>query len=149
MHSLSANKITEYVTDFVHKDTQLHDKRVDLTAHSIYRYNQAGSLDFGGDEFEPADTQTIEIRKNDPDDEYGWWKLGSGCYKAIFNEKIHVEEDMLAIIALHDHARQAGLMANTALLMKGDTSMLTFEISMAGCNIKENARIATAYLIYV
>ncbi len=149
MHLLSSNQIPDYVTNLVHQETQLHAKRIDLTAHSIFRYARTGSLDFGGDEFEPADTQKIEAKKNDPDDEYGWWKFESGYYKAIFNEKIRLDEDMAAIIALHDHARQAGLLSGTSLLMKGDTSILTFEISVMGCKIKENARIATASLMYV
>ncbi|HYW34075.1 MAG TPA: hypothetical protein VE868_01595 [Balneolaceae bacterium] len=149
MYLRSSKKILQHVEDIVHDKTQVHEKSIDLTVDSVYRFTQPGALDFGGSEFEPAATEIIEPQKENSNDDYGWWKLDRGYYKAVFNEHISLDEDMLAIIAPHDHARQAGLLTNTALLAHGDTSILTFQVPEMGCNIKENARIATAYLLYI
>jgi deoxycytidine triphosphate deaminase len=149
MNLYSSNQLVKYIQNITHQDTQLHENSIDLSVDSIYRFTQAGSLDFGGSEFEPADTKIIEPQKANSDDDYGWWKLKSGHYKAVFNEQISLDENRLAIITPHDHARQAGLSANTAFITEGNPSFLTFSIPEGGCDIKENARLATAFILQV
>jgi deoxycytidine triphosphate deaminase len=149
MHLRSSKQFSKTIQNFTDQDSQLHNKSFDLTLDSVYSFTKPGSLDFGGSEFEPAATKIIDPKKNNSDDDYGWWKLQGGRYKAVFNERISLDEDMLAIITLHDHARQAGLVACTAFLTHGDTSIFTFVVPDMGCSIKENARLATAYLVYV
>lgn len=146
MHLYSSDNIVSHIQNIIHKDTQLHSHRLDLTVESIHRYVSPGSLDFGGSEFQPADATLTDPQKTSEDDEYGWWELEPGHYKAAFNEEITLGDNMAAIITPHDHACRAGLTANTILLMSGDTSVLTFQVPQTGCNIKENARFAAAYL---
>jgi deoxycytidine triphosphate deaminase len=149
MNLYTSDQLVKYVQNITHQDTQLHEHSIDLSVDSIYRFTRAGSLDFGGSEFKPADTKIIEPQKVNSDDDYGWWKLKSGHYKAVFNEQISLNEDMFAIITPHDHARQAGLSANTALITQDTPSFLTFSIPEGGCDIKENARLAAAFIISI
>lgn len=147
MDLLSSKNIVNHVENIVHEDTQLHTNCIDLTVASVHWLTEAGALDFGGSEFEPAQTKQIEPEKENPDDDYGWWKLNAGRYKAVFNENFSASEDTVALIAPHNHSREAGVVANTQILSAEESSGLIFDVPAVGCNIKENARFATLYLL--
>lgn len=147
MQLLRSDKLKDHVQNIIHDDTQLHETRIDLTVDKVSKLNQAGSLDFGGSEFEPAVTDIIKPRKKNDDDDYGWWNLEAGSYKAQFNEELSLNEKMLAIMNLHYHARQAGIRANSQLIEYSGSLGMVFDVPEVGCNIKENARFASLYLL--
>lgn len=138
----------ENINNLVHQDTQQQEFSLDLTLAEIQNFMGPGSLDFGGSEFTPASTQTIEPKKKNPDDKYGWWKLSGGVYRAVCNESFTLLEDQAIFIVPHKHALDAGVMVHTAIAEQNvnrNPVMLLIHVPGAGCNIKENARIASAY----
>src|SRR5699024_9266603 len=152
MTLLKKDQLANNIASLIHRDTQQQNSRMDLTADEIHRFTQPGSLDFGGSEFEPADRQLISPKKKDKDDDYGWWNLPGGNYQITMNEKVSSNDstNMLGILVPHEHARQAGIIAESRiLLIEEEQQLLTLNICVleAGCNIKENARVAALYII--
>lgn len=149
MFLLEAEELLDHTNNIVHEKTQKQSRHLDLTVSGIYRYTGSGSLDFGGSEFEPANTERIDPVKQSKNDDYGWWILKEASYKAVFNESLSNLEDTLVAITPHSHALQAGIVANTLLLSADkdlDSLSLNFRVPLAGCNIKENARFATLHI---
>lgn len=150
MGFLSSKQSMDFISGIIHADTQRHADRIDLTVSKVHRITGAGTLDFGGSEFKPATSEKLNPEKQKPEDDYGWWKLGQGPYKITFNESLDLPEGVFGIIVPHVHAREAGLIANSIIFSSDDTEKSLFmnvTVSEAGCNIKENARIATIYLL--
>lgn len=150
MFLLDSNEVLEHLSNIIHKDTQQHKRSVDLTVSQIHQFTKAGSLDFGGSEFEAAKSKVIDPVKQSKNDDYGWWILKEGSHKAVFNESLQKIEDSLIAIAPHSHALDAGLVANTQLFSIDDnagTLSMNFHVPKNGCNIKENARFATLYIL--
>lgn len=149
MAILASEKFIENVTDIIHKDTQQHENHIDLTVAEVHRVTGAGSLDFGGSEFNASDTEKLHPEKQKPDDDYGWWKLNQGTYRIILNETLATDTNGAGIISPHPHARQAGLISNTFIVSPSESGgKISIHISVpkAECNIKENARIATLHM---
>ncbi|MDZ7680219.1 MAG: hypothetical protein U5J63_00570 [Fodinibius sp.] len=146
---MGPNDISDHLSGIIHQDTQQHDNHFDLTVSEIYGYTEAGSLDFGGSEFQPAEQRLIESQKKNEDDDYGWWHLRSGSYQAKINEKVADLNGSVALLSLHSHARQSGILGNTSLISAAGNDPLTinFQVPKAGCNIKENARFAVLYIM--
>ena len=150
MKFLESQEILERTKDIIHEGTQLHDRHIDLTVSEIHRLEDAGSLDFGGSEFTPVGSEIIHPEKKNPNDDYGWWDLKIDTYKAVLNESVDLNEDVTAIITPHINAAKAGLDCNTRFITSEDDlnpMVLHFHVPVAGCKIKQNARIATLHFI--
>lgn len=150
MEILDSGNWSSLIDGLIHKETQLNGERIDLTVSEVYRLTGIGSLDFGGSEFTPVGTEIIEPEKENPADDYGWWDLKIDTYKAILNESIKISEGHIALIQPHIHAEQAGLGCNTRFLLPGDPHdpfEFHFHVPVAGCRIKQNARIASLLMI--
>lgn len=135
----------ENINNIVYADTQQHKHHIDLTVNEIHKITGAGALDFGGSEFKPATTEKLKPRKQKTDDDYGWWKLTQGPYKIIFNESLTDLGDEVVLISPHPHLRDSGVVADTYLIgadEKSGSFSINITVSEAGCDIKENARIA-------
>ncbi len=149
MFFLKSDEFQKHIQSIIHKETQQHETHLDLTVDSIHKFANAGSLDFGGSEFEAAEKELINPQKNQGDD-YGWWNLPKGHYQATMNETVKEVDDTIAFISLHSHARKAGVIANSSMFsnqQKGNPISLNFFAPDPGCNIKENARFAVLYLL--
>ncbi|WP_440998926.1 hypothetical protein [Fodinibius sp. SL11] len=149
MFFLKSGELQNHINSIIHKETQQHETHFDLTVSTVHKYAKAGSLDFGGSEFKPAEKELIKPQKNQGDD-YGWWNLPQGHYQATMNETIKEVEDTIAFIGLHSHAREAGIISNASMLSnQQDENAITlnFFAPDPGCNIKENARFAVLYLL--
>lgn len=149
MNILQSDELTDHLESIIHKETQQHDNHFDLSVAEIYQFTEAGSLDFGGSEFQPAQKRLVEPQKEDKNDDYGWWHLRRGSYLAIMNEEIKDFRGKIALLAPHSHAQKTGIIANTNILSARNEQKLTmnFRVPEAGCNIKENARFAVLYLL--
>lgn len=150
MFLLQSDELLSHVDAIIHRETQQHKTHIDLTAAEILRHTGPGSLDFGGSEFEKSETNPLSPKKQDPGDDYGWWALNPGIYKARFNEEIKLVDDALLAISPHPHLREAGVIANTHFVssdMENPEMSLNFHVPATGCNIKENARIAVLYIL--
>ena len=150
MFLLESDELLEHTSNIIHEETQKQNLNLDLTVSKIFSYTEAGSLDFGGGEFEEAGGKYIDPVKQSNEADYGWWILKQGTYKAIFNESLHNLEDTLVALSLHEHADKAGIIANSRILTPDhnlDEISMNFQVPKNGCNIKENARFATLHLI--
>lgn len=150
MFLLESDELLEHTSNIIHEDTQKQNLNLDLTVSKIFSYTEAGSLDFGGSEFEEAGGKFIDPVKQSTDADYGWWILKEGTYKAVFNEGLYNLEDTLVALSLHDHASRAGIIANSQMMTPDhslDEIVMNFRVPKNGCNIKENARFATLHLI--
>ena len=144
MNLLTNNKLSKYIQNLLHADTQLHQCSMDLSVNSIYTFKRPASLDFGGSEFEAAAREEIPSTKKNRDDDYGWWMLQSGLYQASFNETISLGNNKIAIISPHEHAVEAGFTGGHHIITNDQRPLsFNFRVPRVGCNIKENARIAT------
>lgn len=147
---LKSDELSNHIGSIIHQDTQQHDNHFDLTIAEIHQLTDAGSLDFGGSEFQPAERRVLDPQKKNASDDYGWWHLNKGIYQATMNEEIKEFKDTIALLAPHTHALQAGIIANTSILSgneEGESVAMNFRVPEAGCNIKENARFAVLYLL--
>lgn len=149
MELLTSEDISDHITNIIHAGTQQHERCMDLTVDRVEQMTEPGSLDFGGSEFEAAGTEPISPEKKNADDDYGWWRLESGTYRVTCNEQLSTDEETLALITPHEHAREAGMMINTQVVQSSGAISLTVHVPSAGINIKENARVATAHLFEV
>jgi len=149
MQLLQTSEFFDSIANIVHRETQEHKNHLDLTVSEVHVYRNAGDLDFGGSEFKPATTDPVKPEKNDPEDDYGWWKLKSGIYKAVFNEKIKQSDQTTAFVSLHEHAKKAGILSNEGFVRNEENGRLSFNffVPEPGCNIKENARMASLYVL--
>lgn len=150
MFLLQSDELLEHTSDIIHKDTQHHKFSIDLTVSQVQRFTSAGSLDFGGSEFKGATTQVIDPEKRNAGDDYGWWELDGGSYRAVFNEKLQNHKDTLSVVSPHEHASEAGVIISTNLITdetEAGELAVNFQVPHAGLNIKENARFATLHIL--
>lgn len=150
MFLLKSEEILEHLSNLIHRDTQQQKLHIDLTVAEIHRITKAGSLDFGGSEFEPVQSVRLEPEKKSPNDDYGWWQLSKGTYRAMFNETLEIPEEIISVVSLHDHALGAGLIGSNRLITgqeKISRITLNFVVPEAGCNIKENARFSMLHML--
>jgi len=138
--------------NIVHADTQKHGHRIDLTLSEVHKLTGPGSLDFGGSEFREAPSEVVRPQKKQSDDDYGWWSLESGTYIVACNESIELDDSGIAVVTPHPHSLKAGLTVNTTVIDAGatantETITLLIKVPEKGCNIKENARFASLFLI--
>ena len=149
MFFLKSNELYNHIDDIIHQKTQQHTTHFDLTVDRIYTFTKAGTLDFGGSEFNKAEKRLVKPKKNQGDD-YGWWNLPEGHYQAKMNEQIKEVEDTVLLLSLHEHAKKAGIIGNTTFFSSDDARKeitINFTAPGPGCNIKENARFAVLYLL--
>ena len=147
MNLVLSDDILAHTDNILHADTQLHTQTIDLTVASINRPIRTAALDFGGGEFEPAGMEELPPVKRNSDDDYGWWNLQEGSYQAKCNELFSLGSHSIAIVSLHQHMIKAGLIGSSGIITEDQTPIINFSVPNCGCNIKENARIATACLI--
>lgn len=144
MKQLSGNKAAEFIESLIHLDTQLNGKKVDLTVAEMYRPTHPGSLDFGGSEYQPAPRERLTPEKKNEGDKYGWWNLVPGTYIVEFNEKIKHLDQGFAMIIPHTRLLKTGASIPTHIPDPSDDKhLIPMQVAENGCNIKENARIAS------
>lgn len=141
------NSLLELIHDLIHEETQVQGNRVDLTVNRVFELTEAGALDFGGSEFEPAETQQLEPVKKNPDDDYGWWHLDSGTYQVEYNEQLSPGEQTLLLVPLQ-RVIKAGA-SHEAYVVTGDsdTFRTVLHVGDSGCNLKENCRLTGVHLL--
>lgn len=144
MELLEGSEITAFLDDIVHEDTQVQPHAFDLTAGQILKPNVAGDLDFGGSEFKPASTLELDAIKRSQDDTYGWWNLTDRTYMIRFNESINDRFEGVGTISPHEHLTASGASIPTVTIL-GERNPLELPVHVGpnGCQIKENARVAT------
>lgn len=150
MALLQSTELIKHIDNLIHQETQQQRYCIDLTVTEIHAFTERGSLDFGGGEFKPASTKKIEPEKKSASDDYGWWFLKKGTYRAICNESYKPLDNAATFVIPHKHASDAGTVVNTIIAntdQVSDPINLLIRVPEVGCDIKENARLASAYLL--
>jgi hypothetical protein len=126
------------VDGLLHEETQVHEDGIDVTVSEVYVVADAGRVDFGGGELEPAGTRPHEIRKRRPDDDYEWWHLDAGQYLIEYNESLTGGPCLL-------QTREAVLERGAAHPTRVVASLPRMPLSVGGDGLylNENARVST------
>lgn len=147
MDTVGGQKVFDnFLSNTLHKETQVEDGSVSLTAGSIYRLADSGDLDFGGSEFQLADRDSIEAEKRNDEDDYGWWELEEGVWILELNETITHSGEFNALLQPHDHLIWNGATHPTLWFDQDDSDMRLsspLRVPENGLNIKENARVSS------
>jgi hypothetical protein len=127
------------VDGLLHEETQVHDGAIDLTVSEVSVVDDAGRVDFGGGELEPARTRPHETRKRRPEDDYEWWHLDEGQYLIEYNESLATARPLLL------QTREAVLARGASHPTRMVTSLprMPLSVSDGGLYLKENARVST------
>ncbi|AZH24144.1 dCTP deaminase/dUTPase family protein [Haloplanus aerogenes] len=127
------------VDGLLHEETQVHDTGIDLTVSEVSVVDEAGRVDFGGGELEPARMRSHETRKRRPEDDYEWWHLDSGTYLLTYNESLATDRPLLL------QTREAVLERGASHPTRVVTSLprMPLSVSDGGLYLKENARVST------
>ena len=136
--------LTAFVDDLVYEPTQTDSVGLDLTVDSISRITEAGRVDFGGGELDPAETEPVPTEKRGPEDDYGWWELSEGVYLVDYNETLSVPHGVSLVLQTRAAVRARGAFHPTLHL--GSDAMLEsvpLTVGQGGIKIKENARLST------
>jgi hypothetical protein len=145
MRLLKSHELDESWDNLIYAPKQLGTASLDLTVRKIFKIDSPGSLDFGGSEYRPSETQLINPKiKDDP--KYGWWTLTKGHYRIEYNETLPCE-NCLAIVFPHQRLQLAGCSHSPFIIQTSAESKLiqgSLVVGYDGVRIKENARISTA-----
>jgi len=145
MEHFAADRPEQYIEHLIHLDTQKAPHGIDLTVDAVFSVDSAGSLDFGGSEFQPADRSELPPQSRSEDDDYGWWELDEGTYLVRYNETIDPGEG-LAVIRPLDRLASTGAFHPSMCVSADDNGPLEIALRVpeVGVNIKENARVSRA-----
>lgn len=143
----TGENVLKLINDIVHEDTQVQSSGVDLTVNAIYEFSGAGALDFGGSEFEPAETKRIKPEKKHPDDDYGWWHLDPGTYLIEYNESVEPGEKTLLLTPLQRLIQAGASHASQVVSEETDPVRILLDVGDGGCHLKENCRVTSASVV--
>ncbi len=138
------------IRNFCNLDIQLTPNGFDLTLAELFKFDSAGVLDFSNSERVIPEGKAIIPEKENPDDEYGWWKLGKGVYKVRPNEVFYLPNNLIAISFPRSSLLRMGAYTHTAFWDAGFEGKVEFLLSVgndAGIKLKQNARIAQVTFI--
>lgn len=143
MQRYTGEMLVGMLDGIVHKETQVEPYGVTLTVDTIKRFSDAGSLDFGGGEYEQAGRDEVEPAKRSEDDEYGWWRLDAGTYMVRFNESVRSDAETAVWVEPWTHARESGLShGRRQVSPRDDAVSVVITVPKTGVTIKENARLS-------
>ena len=133
------------VDNFVHEPTQVHDGGIDLTVSAIYRVDEPGRIDFGGDEQRDAGLSPLETVRHDADDAYEWWHLEAGQYVIQYNEFL-VDDDGIRLYLQPRNELLARGGIHPSLHVERHLPLVPLSVPDGGLEVKENARLSTLVL---
>ncbi|MFB6075992.1 MAG: deoxyuridine 5'-triphosphate nucleotidohydrolase [Candidatus Aenigmatarchaeota archaeon] len=137
-------KEKDLVKNFPHMETQITQNGFDFTVEKIFKFNGKGYLDFSNSEREIPEGKEIKPEKKNPDDKYGWWKLGRGAYKIRTNEIVKLPNDLMAISFPRSSLLRMGAFTQHAAWeagFEGKSEFILVVENTNGIEVKENARI--------
>jgi hypothetical protein len=136
---MSPDDLADRLGNLVHRDTQVHDRGVDLTVAAVHAVAGPGGVDFGGGELADATTHALDPARRDPADDYGWWTLGGGSYLIEYNETLTGDDP----VSLQPRVAVAERGASHPTLSVAALPRVPLSVPPAGLRIKENARVST------
>lgn len=95
------------IRDYIDLNVQLQPNGFDCTLRSVAKFRSAGRIDFDNSKRILAETEKIEFKK--------WVFLPQGAYKAILNEIVKLDEDLIAIAKPRSSLVRCGVNVITAV----------------------------------
>ena len=138
---LEMDELLKRVDGLVHEKTQRGPAGLELTLKAVLRLQGGGALDFGGSEYQEAETAEIAPTKG-ADDKYGWWSLEAGVYRLRFNESLRLEGGERALLSPHPRLLAAGGNHPSAMFGAGEELFVMLQVFAGGLRLKENCRIS-------
>ncbi|MDI9611325.1 MAG: deoxyuridine 5'-triphosphate nucleotidohydrolase [Archaeoglobaceae archaeon] len=130
------------IRDYIDLSVQLQPNGFDCTLRSVAKLRSAGRIDFDNSERVLAGTEEIEFIK--------WVFLPQGIYKAVLNEIVKLEEDLMAIAKPRSSLVRCGVDVITAVWDAGYEGRSEVAIAVHnpfGVWLKRNARIVQLVFI--
>ena len=132
------------VQGYINLDKQLAPNGIDLTVNKIFKFTQAGSLDFSNSERVVPQGDEILPKKRQKSDKYGWWELEKGVYKIRTNEVVSLPANLAALGFSRTSVLRMGALTQNGVWDAGFSGKGEFILAVGnpqGINIKQNARI--------
>ena len=143
-------KDKQLITDYLNLDIQLTPNGFDLTAGSVFEFSSLGALDFSNKQRVIPQTKEVRLKKENPQDKFGWWNLKKGAYKIRTNEVFNLPKDLAVISFPRSSLLRMGAFTQTAVWDAGFTGRSEFILvaeNPKGLRLKQNARIIQAIFI--
>lgn len=133
------------IQDYIDLETQLTPNGFDLTAQAIFKFEEAGSLDFSNKERVVPSGREIMPQKQNPQDKFGWWNLEKGTYKIKTNETVNLPNNLVALAFPRTSLLRMGTFTHHGVWdagFKGKSEFVLAVENPQGIKIKQNARVA-------
>lgn len=138
---LSANEIRQriekgLIRNFIDLNVQIQPNGFDCTLRSVKKLRSAGKIDFDNSKRELSESEEIEFKE--------WVFLPQGVYKAILNEIIKLDDDLMAIASPRSSLVRCGVNVITAVWdagYEGRSEVAIEVLNPYGVWLKRNARI--------
>ncbi|MFQ5777931.1 MAG: hypothetical protein ACE5IP_07980 [Terriglobia bacterium] len=144
MRLLTGKHGVQHIRNLINERHQVHAYAVELTAKQVYSLAPTGAVDFGGNEYAPAERQAHPTYQKHSQDRYRWWNLVHGAYQMEFNETLELAPDEIALLEPHERLLRAGA-AHPVQYLRGKQDPVTTLLSITGpqMQMKQNARVST------
>lgn len=130
------------IRDFLDLSIQLQPNGFDCTLRAVAKLRGAGKIDFDNSERTLPETEDIEFKE--------WVYLPQGIYKAVLNEIVKLDEDLMAIARPRSSLVRCGANVLTAVWDAGYEGRSEVAIAVHnpyGIWLKRNARIVQLVFI--
>lgn len=130
------------IRDFIDLNIQLQPNGFDCTLRAVKKFRSAGRIDFENIERTLPETEEIEFRE--------WVYLPQGVYKAVLNEIVKLDDDLMAIAKPRSSLLRCGADVITAVWDAGYEGRSEVCIAVQnphGIWLKRNARIVQLIFI--
>ena len=132
------NSTPPLIEGYISLEHQLQPNGFDLTAHDIFRFKGAGSLDFSNKERKFPEAEPVTFTDM-------WAHLEPGIYKIKTNEYLNLPGDIVAFAQTRSSLLRMGALTAHGFWDAGFHGKSEFSLVVqnpAGLNIKQNARVA-------
>ncbi len=127
----------ELVTGLIDTKTQVSPNGVELTLHKVYRFKEAGVVDFSNEQRRIPEYEEIPSRD-------GRYVLTPGNYLITYNEIVRIPEDVIAIGRPRSSLLRSGVTVESAVWDAGYTGRsrgLLLVFNPKGFVVMQNARL--------
>jgi len=127
--------------NIIDPDIQIQSNGVELTLKEVYQFDRRYGP--GAVSFENRKRKVVEMRLI-PFDEKGWVTLKRGAYKVVFNEIVHIPNDLFAIARPRSTLLRNGATVETAVWdsgYSGRSESLLVVYNDSGLLVERNARL--------
>lgn len=137
-------ELSDRIEGVLHEPTQVHDDRVDLSVADVKVVHEPGRIDFGGDELEAAELESVGTDLRTPGDDYGWYELQEDTYVVEFNESL-AGDDPVLLQPRRELLARGGSVPTVRTDELGPVPLSVPHLAGRGdaLGLKENARIAS------